>query len=164
MQPRFENTNNHEGNLKHLVYNLERVVSNMKANGDGVEKLALIIDYEGFSIFNAPPMNTSMETLSILQNHYPERLHKAYFIRPPWIFSTFWAMISPFVDPVTKAKMCFLPDDPVECSNILKADFDLGIIEAEIGGGDDRPFDSAKYLSGEFSSDFLSMLNETNGR
>jgi hypothetical protein len=61
--------------------------------------MCLLIDYEGFSIFNAPPMKTSQETLSILQNQYPERLHRAYLIRPPFYFSIFWSLISPFIDP-----------------------------------------------------------------
>jgi CRAL/TRIO domain len=65
---------------KHLVYTMERAV----AVGDQAaksEKIVLIIDYEGFTLSGGPPMKTSQETLSILQNHYPERLQCAYLIR-----------------------------------------------------------------------------------
>ena len=85
MKPRYENTNEHDGNLKNLVYNLERCI---KAGGRK-EKLVLLIDFAGYSTLNAPPMNTSVATLSILQNQYPERLHSAYICRAPWIFSAF---------------------------------------------------------------------------
>lgn len=65
---------------KHLVYTMERAV----AAGDQAaksEKIVLIIDYEGFTLSGGPPLKTSQETLSILQNHYPERLQCAYLIR-----------------------------------------------------------------------------------
>jgi hypothetical protein len=116
MRPKYENTYDHDGNCLHLVYNLERAIACMnrrhEEQGQGpppatgaAEKIALLVEYEGYSIFNAPPMRTSRAILDILQNHYPERLYKAYLIRPPWIFSSFWTMISPFIDKVTKAKI-----------------------------------------------------------
>jgi hypothetical protein len=72
MKPVLENTHDHDGNMKHLVYSMEKVVACGEARkGVPNEKIILLIDYEGFSLSSGPPMKTSKETLSILQNHYP---------------------------------------------------------------------------------------------
>ena len=108
-------------------------------------------------MFNAPPFKTSMETLNILQNHYPERLKRAFCIRPPFIFNAFWTMISPFIDPVTKDKIQMV-NDPV--NTILEKYVDMRKIEKEIGGMDERKFDSKLYLAADFSIDYLTLLDD----
>ena len=107
MKPRNENSKSHDGNLKHVVWNLEKAIACMEATTQQ-EKLVLIIDYDGFSMSSAPPMKTSKATLNILQDHYPERLFRAYVIRPLTLFYGFFKMISPFIDPVTKGKIVML--------------------------------------------------------
>lgn len=160
MKPRFENTNDHNGNIKHLVYTMERAVKCMEKTGQ--EKLSLVIDYDGFSLMNSPPMKTSRETLSVLQDHYPERLHRAYCIRPPYIFYGFFKVISPFIDPVTKDKMCMLTTAEMNsATNRLYQDVDRSVLEPCVGGTDDRPFESKKYLSSPFNWDYLTILNNS---
>jgi phosphatidylinositol/phosphatidylcholine transfer protein len=106
MHPAREEHYDHDGSLRLLVYSMERAVSMMDKQ-HGVEKLVLCIDFNGYSISNAPPFKTSKATLSILMDHYPERLHRAFLFQPPWAFSLFWKMISPFIDSVTHAKLVF---------------------------------------------------------
>jgi len=158
MRPKFENTNDHDGNLKHLVYTMERAVTSMREFG-GQEKIILLIDYDGYSLFNAPPMKTSMECLSILQNHYPERLHRAYMLRPPWILNSFWAVVSPFIDPITKAKIIMLDESKIK--DTLQKEIDLNVLETSVNGLDARPFNSREYLKSTFSLDFFTFLNQT---
>jgi hypothetical protein len=142
--------------VKHLVFNLEKAIACLEAKGQNVEKWSILIDFKGYSMFNAPPFQTSLETLNILQNHYPERLKRAYCIRPPFIFNAFWTMISPFIDPVTKDKIIMV-NDPV--SNILEKYIDLSKLEKEIGGTDERKFDSIKYLGADFGIDYLTLID-----
>jgi hypothetical protein len=159
MKPVFENTNDHDGNIKHLVYTMERAVA--CAEKRGTERMSLIIDYDGFSLMNAPPMKTSRETLTILQDHYPERLFRAYCIRPPYVFYGFYKVITPFIDPVTKNKICMLTNaDMAKETNHLYHDADKTILESSVGGGDSRPFDSKKYLTSVFDKEYLATLNE----
>ncbi len=180
MKPRFENTNNHDGNLKHLVYNMERAIccNDNDKNSSITEsitsvfnsmtidttkspegKITLLIDYEGFSLFNAPPFKTSKAVLGILQNHYPERLFRAYLLNPPMIFSGFWTMISPFIDPITKDKIRFVRGNKEKMIESLSKDISADVIENSIGGNDKREFDSKIYLQkGKFHMDYYSIL------
>jgi hypothetical protein len=164
MKPRCENTNDHDGNLKHLVYNLEKAIQCMEARGSGngngnVEKLSLVVDYHGFSLLNAPPLKTSLAVLSILQNHYPERLFRAYCVRPPWIFSTSYAAISPFIDPITKHKILMMSGNFDTIKSQLLDAIDKSVLEADFGGEDARPFNSSVYLSSPMPQDFNALLN-----
>lgn len=156
MKPRHENTNDHDGNLRHLVYNMERCIASMEKTKQ--EKLTLLIDFEGYNLLNAPPMKTSMATLHILQNQYPERLKCAYVLRAPWVFHGFWSMIAPFIDPVTKTKICMVSDENMKAT--LLATISPKVLEKEYGGDDERVFSSSAYLDGPFSKEYHSILED----
>ena len=51
-----------------------------------------------------------VQVLNILQNHYPERLGRAFVINVPFLLNAFYKMINPFIDPVTKEKLKFNPN------------------------------------------------------
>jgi hypothetical protein len=97
-----------------------------------------------------------METLNILQNHYPERLFRAYCISPPFLFTTFYKMISPFIDTITKEKLVMLN------SNIkakLNSTIELESLEERFGGLEKKEFNSSIYLKSPFDSDFNESIN-----
>lgn len=159
MRPARENTRDHANNMKHLVYQMERAIACMEADGRQ-EKLCLVIDYQNYSLSDAPPMKTSKETLTILQDHYPERLHRAYCLYPPFVFWAFFKMVSPFIDPVTKAKIVMIKaGEMAKPDNQLFREVDGSILERSLGGGDERPFDSSVYLRGPFAKDYLAIIN-----
>jgi len=63
MRPGRENTrDDHDGNLRHLVYQLERAVSCMDEDA-GVGKMTVILDLYNYSSSNAPPMKTSVSNM-----------------------------------------------------------------------------------------------------
>lgn len=159
MRPACENTNHHEGNMKHVVYSMERAVACAEKNGK--EKISLIVDYNGFSLSNMPPLRSAHEVLTILQDHYPERLHRCICVQPPFIFWAFYNMIYPFIDSATHEKVYM-----VSSSDLSKEDcryyqeFDKATLEVPLGGEDSRPFSSPHYLSAPFDEDYHTTLGK----
>lgn len=146
LRPRMENTRSYEGNIVNLVYTLERAVASMRAGGP--TKLFLFLDFKGYSMFNAPPMKTSQETLHILQNHYPERLGKAVLLDAPWLFSGAFRALQPFIDPVTREKISFLSTTHAQHVEQLGAMVDRAVVETDLGGLLTKPhFDEAAYFA-----------------
>lgn len=88
----------------HLVFMLQKVIDLLPP---GQESVALLINYKDTSNSKNPPMSQSRGVLNILQTHYPERLGRALINDLPWYVTTFYKLISPFLDPVTKSKMKF---------------------------------------------------------
>lgn len=99
-----------------------------------------VIDFSGFSLSNAPPINIALETLNILSNHYPERLGTAIMTDTPWIFGVFWKAVSPFINPVTYNKIIFANGE-AEKQKVFSRYFDPNQLEKRFGGNHDFVFD-----------------------
>lgn len=114
---------------------------------EGVEQIVLIIDFDGYSLSNAPPFSVSMEVLSILSNHYPERLGKAFLVNTPMIFQFFWKAISPFINKNTLAKIIFVKGGESEDygAKTLKKYIDLEVLEKDFGGKSDFEYDHKTF-------------------
>ena len=85
---------------------LDRTVDMMPP---GQENACLIINFKGASSGKIPTVGQARQVLNILQGHNPERLGKALISELPWYVNTFFKLISPFIDPVTREKMKFNP-------------------------------------------------------
>lgn len=153
MRPARENTSNEINQIHHLVWNLEKAIACTRREskqriGKTLEKIILLIDYEGFTMANAPPMSTTKATLHILQNMYPERMYRAFCLHPPFLFRAFWNMVRPFIDPVTKEKIVFVNTKSIQHKQVWslmnhpEQDLETG------AGGKLAPndFDSYTYL------------------
>lgn len=67
----------------------------------------IVMDMLGYSTKNSPPLNVSIETLRIFQNHFPERAKRIIVLDAPRAFNILWTVIRPLVDPVTRSKFVF---------------------------------------------------------
>lgn len=100
-----QNTKASHRQVQHLVFMLERVIDYMPP---GQDQLALLIDFKSSKTGGKlPSLSIGREVLSILQDHYPERLGKALLTNIPWLGWTFLKLIHPFIDPLTREKLVF---------------------------------------------------------
>lgn len=77
LNPARQNTARSPRQIQALVFMLECIVDLMPA---GQETLALLVDFKSSTNASNPNLGQGREVLSILQNHYPERLGRALCI------------------------------------------------------------------------------------
>ncbi|KAJ7285060.1 CRAL-TRIO domain-containing protein, partial [Mycena rebaudengoi] len=102
--PSRQNTTEGTRQIQFTVWMLERTIEMMPP---GVESLDLLINYADKA--KNPSFSVSRSVLSILQDHYPERLGLALILNVPFLLNAFFKLITPFVDPITRNKMKFNP-------------------------------------------------------
>ncbi|KAK9664778.1 hypothetical protein RND81_14G067600 [Saponaria officinalis] len=77
-----------------MVFTLEVAVQTMSRN---VEQFVILFDASFFRSASSF-MNILLPTLKIVAEHYPGRLHKAFVIDPPSLFTYLWKGVRPFVE------------------------------------------------------------------
>lgn len=150
MKPKYQNTKESIHQLEHLVYTLERAIRSMQ---NGVEKLVLFIDFEGYSMRNTPSVKMMRETLTVLQDYYPERLGLAICLNAPTLFHTFYKIIKPFIDKNTVQKIYFFKVNNTkkskEWTEFAPQVFDLDQLEVDYGGRNEKGYNPEEYFSTE---------------
>ena len=162
MRPRLENTKDWDNQVRHLVYTMERLVDSMDPAA-GVESWVWIFDFHGMSYSTSVPISIGRQIVDILGTSYPERLGVAYMVDAPYIFSFFWAAISPLLHPVTKSKVKFCSStrsgakaDPAFLENFK----DPSSLEADFGGSLESQYDHRVYWDNERA--FLAARSQEN--
>lgn len=155
LRPGKQNTKNHDQQMKQLVYTMESVIALKPEESEkqmevapkvtpASEQLIVLLDFTGYTLRNAPPFKTSLETLKILQDYYCERLGEALLLNPPSVFRVLWKLIRPFIDKRTLKKINFLPKDYKKC-DLLKERFDLELLDESLGGTGNCPYEHESY-------------------
>ena len=92
-----------EGGIFHMVAEMEHFFN----DDDGVAQVVWIVDFSGFGAKHANPDN-GRHAVHLFQQVYPERLGQLVLLDFPWIFSFFFKIVSPLLDPVTRNKILIL--------------------------------------------------------
>jgi CRAL/TRIO domain len=73
----------------------------------GIEAVSIIFDMTGSGYANLDLPNVKF-LVDCFQNHYPETLGRCFIVNAPWLFSAFWKLVKPMLDPVVAAKIIFI--------------------------------------------------------
>ncbi|KAG8891839.1 cytosolic factor, phosphatidylinositol/phosphatidylcholine transfer protein [Tulasnella sp. 403] len=110
--------------LRRLVHEYEKFINERlpatsAVVGHPVETSCTILDLKNVSIRQFYKVKDYVSQASTIgQNYYPECMGKFYIINAPFMFSTVWSFIKPWLDEVTVAKI-----------NILGADYKGKLLE-----------------------------------
>ena len=99
------------------------------------------------SLLNAPPIKTSLATLHILQDQYPERLGQAILLSPPTLFSVAWKVIAPFLDARTTAKIHFVDPATDDGRTTLASLLDTSLLDVSLGGTGSMPWSFDAFVA-----------------
>jgi len=99
-----KNTRDLDVLYKFIVYNVENTMNRCTLEMD--ERFVLVFDLRAFSMKNMDYQGVKV-LVNILQTNYPEVLDRAVIVGSPFFFSACWAVIRPWLDPVTIAKVQF---------------------------------------------------------
>jgi len=99
-------------------------------------KQVTILNLEGFSLslFSSQSKEMLMASFGIGGDYYPDALHKMFIVNAPWVFRTVWSAVSPFIHPITKAKVKILGGPSKYIPAMREAGIALSSIPTALGG------------------------------
>ncbi|KAI3767186.1 hypothetical protein L2E82_17274 [Cichorium intybus] len=142
MRPGRQNTTNMDNQIRHLVYLIENAILNLP---EGQEEMVWLIDFTGWSLRTNVSVKTARETISILQNHYPQRLAVAFLYSPPRLFEAFWKVVKYFLDPKTSHKVKFVYLKNKESVELMQSCFDVDNLPTDFGGKANMKYDHEEF-------------------
>jgi len=102
-----------ERQLQRLVVEYEKflrdrlpICTAMRSDGEIVDTSCTIMDLAGVGVSQFWKVKSFVqEAAKISQDYYPETMGKFYIINAPYLFSSAWSWVKPWLDPVTVAKI-----------------------------------------------------------
>lgn len=97
-------------------------------------QVVIILDMSGWQFSDVFYLNYIRHLVDINQNQYPERLRYCNLVNVPWFFKTAWAVIKPWIDQKTVAKIELSSDTNTEK---LLSMIDADVLSMKYGGNRD---------------------------
>ncbi|KAL6067727.1 Doublecortin domain-containing protein 2-like [Balamuthia mandrillaris] len=135
-----------EQKFKFMIHAQENAIRHMDEE-NGVEKMIWLVACKGYSYKHNGEVGFARELISILANHYPERLGVLFLYDAPFVFRAFWKLVAPWIDRTTLKKVQFMPSGESERRKMMEQYFDLKDLRKEFGGDDEFCFDADEYIA-----------------
>ncbi len=109
--------------------------------GKLIYKHVHVIDLEGFGWKHTGSQfrSTIKKIMSIDSDFYPETLQKLFVLNASWIFRTLWAIVSPWIHPLTKARITLLGFNKEQNLKAMMEYIDIDQIPEYLGGKNKAP-------------------------
>lgn len=97
-----------------------------------IDRQVIVMNLNSISYaLHTAALSVFKRTLTMDEAYYPERLEVLYMINAPWFFTGIWAMVKPWIDPVTANKIHIIGGNYMDT---LREHIDDSQIPAEWGG------------------------------
>ena len=101
---------------------------------DKSTQYAVIFDMAGWGLWMARYLSYINRLVKIAQDHYPERLRTVLLLNTPMLFRASWALIKPWLDAKTAAKVHFIRGKKALLENMDAISFKREMIPTSLGG------------------------------
>jgi hypothetical protein len=105
---------------------ISTINSSLEQSVSSEEQIVIVFDLTNFGL-SCMDYEAVKILISILAHNYPEILSTVHIVNHPWLFNACWAVIRPWIDPVTAEKVNFT--SVADLAGFIEADLipeDLG--------------------------------------
>ena len=124
--------------VRAAVFAIEKAIKLGQKNN--LYQILWLIDLNYLSYSTMPPMEVIKEVSNLMTYYYPERLHKAYMLFTPWIFSAIFKMLTPILPKRTQEKIVNPGWYQSEKYETFKHDIDKQELVKKYGGDNDKRY------------------------
>lgn len=148
----------YEAYARVLVHGIDTCIADVLRRSNGkVGKCNILLDANGFGLSGIPSMGMTKRLLSMLQDHYPDRLGVFVIANMANAAQIFLKMVLPFLPIEVRRKIHLLPSDAQGKSKMLKSLVVEQFVPTWLGGQDTHNFDANEYYkTGSYKSEFIS--------
>ena len=113
--------------VAYFVHHAETMFSN-------ATEYSVVFDMAGWGLWMARYLSYINRLVKIAQDHYPERLRTVLLLNTPMLFRASWALIKPWLDAKTAAKVHFIRGQKALLKSMDDVHFKRDLLPKTLGG------------------------------